>query len=200
MKKLSLLFALITIISFFVCEGPMGPTGATGANGPQGIQGVPGASPNVYYFDIPLKNYIFESYNNSWNAYGWIDGVTIQITDLVFAYVKLSSDGLGENYWQPLPYCEFIDTNIFIQHSFGIMDIDDDTGNGYYLAGDIMFSLLASDAYPPYNNMNTDDILMYNVFIINGQEGKKAKLPDGINVNNRDEIKKYVESLQAYKE
>ena len=79
-------------------------------------------------------------------------------------FVNLSSDGNGDNYWQALPYNEFVNnTDFYIQHSFGIMDIDDDTGNNNYLAGDVMFSLRASDGYAPYDNMNSDALLLYNV-------------------------------------
>lgn len=199
MKKFGLFLSVVLLTSVFGCVkvGPMGPAG------PQGIQGVPGqdgedgAIPFVYYFDIPLQNFIYESYNETWNAYGYINDYIIQPTDLVFAYVKLSSDGNGDNYWQPLPYNEYFNnTGFYIQHSFGIMDIDDDTGNNNYLAGDLMFSLRASDGYAPYEDMSSDALLMYNVFIVTGMEGKKASLPTDLDVNDRDEMKKFVESLK----
>lgn len=199
MKKLSFFLIAALVLTTIGCEGPMGPQGPQGVqgvpgqNGINGVDGADGAIPNVYYFDIPLHNFIYESYNEAWNAYGYINGITIQITDLVLVYVNLSSDGNGDNYWQPLPYLEFFNnTGFFVQHSFGIMGIDDDTGNNNYLAGDLMFSLRASDGYAPYDDMSSDALLLYNVFIVQGQEGKKAVLPDNIDINDRDQVYQYL--------
>ena len=185
------LIIVASVMSSCTKEGPMGPRGADGRNGTDG------ATPLVYYFDIPLSSFMYESYNEAWNTYSYINGYTISVTDLVMVFVKLSSDGNGDNYWQALPFNEFLyNTDFYIQHSFGIMDIDDDTGNNNYLKGDIMFSLRASDGYAPYDNMNSDEaMLLYNVYILSGTEGKKAKLPEGINPNNRNEIEQYFASL-----
>ncbi len=202
MKKIHIVLAIIVIFGMMSCNktGPMGPQGNTGRNGENGANGTDGTSPKVYYFDVPLSNFIYESYNESWNAYSYIADFTINITDLVMVFVKLSSDGNGDNYWQTLPYNEFLNnTDFYIQHSFGIMDIDDDTGNDNYIVGDVMFSLRASDGYSPYDDMSSDALLLYNVYIISGVEGKKAQLPSGVNPNNRNEVDKYVLSLKNKK-
>ena len=39
---------------------------------------------------------------------GNLEDVVINITDMVMVYVYLSSDGNGDNYWQSLPYNEYI--------------------------------------------------------------------------------------------
>ena len=194
MKKTLIVSLILIVAGMSSCtkEGPMGPRGYDGRDGADG------ATPLVYYFDMPLSSFMYESYNEAWNTYSYINGYTITVTDLVMVFVKLSSDGGGDNYWQALPFNEFLyNTDFYIQHSFGIMDIDDDTGNNNYLKGDIMFSLRASDGYAPYDNMNSDEaMLLYNVYILQGTEGKKAELPVGINPNNREEIEQYVLSLQ----
>lgn len=191
-KKLIILIAVI-ITGIFSC----GKVGPAGPEGPPGRDGLDGATSYVYYFNVPLSDFVNESYNNSWNAYGYIDGVTIMLEDLVMVYVNLSSDGNGDNYWQALPYIEYIGTtDVFIQHSFGIMDIDDDSGNDYYQAGDIMFSLITSDGFPPYDDMNSDALLKYNVYILKGQEGKKAKLPKHVDLSKKSEVEKYFKSLK----
>jgi len=202
MQKVHILLAIIVVFGMFSCTkvGPMGPQGEpgqNGANGQNGEDGEDGTSPAVYYFDVPLNNFQYESYNESWNSYYYIEGLTINITDLVMVFVNLSNDGNGDNYWQALSYNEFINnTDFYIQHSFGIMDIDDDTGNNNYLKGDIMFSLRASDGFAPYDDMSSDALLLYNVYVIKGVEGKKAQLPDGLNPNNREDVKKYVSNLK----
>lgn len=199
MKKYLVAFIAIILVGMVSCTqiGPTGPAGRDGIDGADGTDGTNGSTPLVYYFDIQLNDFIYESYNESWNAYAHINDFTIIMTDLVMVFVNLNSDGGdGDNYWQAMPYSEFITDSIFIQHSFGIMDINDDSGNNNYLKGDIMFSLRASDGLAPYNDMNSTALLLYNVYIIEGQEGKKAQLPDYVDPNDRDQVKKYVEGLK----
>ena len=198
MKKNLVVFIIMLAVGLSSCTTAIGPTGPAGRDGIDGRDGTDGSTPLVYYFDIPLKNFIYEDYNESWNAYAYINNLTLINTDLVMIFVNLNSDGgAGDNYWQAMPYNEYFDnTGFYVQHSFGIMDIDDDSGNDNYLKGDIMFSLRASDGLAPYDDMNSEALLKYNVYVLFGEEGKKAQLPDYVDVNNRDEVKKYVESLE----
>jgi len=194
MKK-NLLLILVTIsIIFSSCykEGPVGPSGPRGRDGNDGND----ATSKVYYFDIELNQFKSQSYNNSWITYSYIDDVVITDLDMVMAFVNLSSDGYGDNYWQAMPYNEYVDnSDFYIQHSFGIMGIDDDTGNDDYLQGDIMFSLRTNTGVAPYNPMNSEALLKYNVYIVKGSQGKSAELPEYVDKNNRDEVAAYCKEL-----
>ena len=195
MKK-NILFILVAVsVIFSSCykEGPVGPIGPKGEDGKDGVDG---ETSKVYYFDIPLNQFKPQTYNSSWVTYSYIDGVTISDYDMVVAFVNLSSDGYGDNYWQAMPHNEYVDnSDFFIQHSFGIMGMDDDTGNNEYLAGDIMFSLRANTGVAPYNPMDSPALLRYNVYVLKGTQGKSAKLPDTIDKNNKDEVEAYFKSL-----
>lgn len=170
--------------------------------GPNGLDGTDGTSPKVYYFDVPLNTFIFQSYNNSWQSFNYITDVTLTDYDLVMAFVNLSSDGNGDNYWQALPYIEYIDdsTDFYIEHGYGIMDIDDDSGNNNYLAGDIMFSLITNTGADPYTNMNSTALLKYNVYVIRGTQGKKAELPKSVDRKNKSEVEAYINELRTKNE
>jgi len=200
MKKNLLLILVAISVIFSSCykEGPVGPSGPRGNDGKDGVDG---ETSKVYYFDIELNKFKPQSYNSSWITYSYIDGVTITDNDMVIAFVNLSSDGNGDNYWQAMPYNEYVDnSDFFIQHSFGIMGMDDDTGNNEYLAGDIMFSLRTNTGVAPYNPMNTTALLRYNVYIIKGTQGKSAKLPEYIDKNSKSEVDAYCKSLVLNKD
>jgi len=178
--------------------GPMGPSGRNGQDGSQGEAGADGSIPKVYYFDITLDKFMYESYNEAWNTYAFMDNVTIETTDMVMAFVNLSTDGNGDNYWQAMPYNEYLDnTEFYIQHSFGVMGIDDDSGNGNYLTGDLILSLRASDGLAPYNDMSsTTGKLRYNIYVLKGEEGRKATLPENIDPKNQKEVVNYLSGIK----
>ena len=191
MKKLTLLSVLIILISLTSCyqQGPMGPMGPQGQSGYNGQDGVDGSTPLVYYFDMQLNQYSPQAYNSSWVTYGFVNNYTITNNDLVYVYAYLSSDGAGDNYWQALPFNEYMDNSqIFLEHSFGIMDID----YGNYIKGDIMFSMRKSDSSAPYSNMNSTALLTYKVIIVKGMQGKKAEIPETVNTKNIYELEKYL--------
>lgn len=191
MKKLTLLSVLIILISLTSCyqQGPMGPMGPQGQSGQNGHDGVDGETPKVYYFDMKLNQYSPQAYNSSWVTYGFVNSYTITNNDLVYTYAYLSSDGAGDNYWQALPFNEYMDnSHVFLEHSFGIMDID----YGNYIKGDIMFSMRKSDSSAPYSNMNSTAILTYKVIIVRGIQGKKAEIPETVNTKNIYELEKYL--------
>ncbi len=191
MKKNLIVLLAVMITGMFSCkkEGPPGLDGQDGLNG---------SVPYVYYIDIPLNAFTREAYNGAWNTYATIGGLPIRDQDLAMVYVNLNSDGGdGDNYWQALPYIEYIgNTDVFIQHSFGIMDFNDDTGNNAYLEGDLMLSLTTSDGADPYDVMNSTALLKYNIFVIEGVEGKKATLPKHVDKNNISEVREYVKSIK----
>lgn len=172
--------------------GPMGPSGR------DGLDGTDGASSKVYYFDVALKLFIPQSYNSSWQSFNFINDIPLNDNDLVMAFVNLSSDGNGDNYWQSMPFNEYVDNSgYYIEHSFGIMAIDDDSGNNNYFAGDIMFSLRTNTGVDPYTNMNSDALLLYNVYVIRGTQGKKAELPKSVDRTKKSEVEAYVKQLEA---
>lgn len=180
--------------------GPVGPSGQDGLNGTNGTDGTNGATPKVYYFDIPLNQFIPQSYNSSWQAYSYINNVTLSNNDLVMVFVNLTSDGYGDNYWQALPHNEYVDnSDFYIEHSFGIMGINDDSGNNYYLAGDIMFSLRTNTGVAPYTNMNSTALLLYNVYVIRGTQGKKAEFPNYVDRTKKSEVDAYINKLKTLK-
>ena len=75
MKKYLIVLAIFVVAGMFSCTkiGPMGPQGEPGRNGFDGNDGEDGTMPVVYYFDVQLNNFIYESYNESWNAYSYLD-------------------------------------------------------------------------------------------------------------------------------
>ena len=191
-KLFLVLVAVSVILSSCYKEGPVGPSGPRGADGRDGND----ATAKVYYFDIQLNQFKSQGYNNSWVTYSYINNVTITDNDLVMAFVNLSSDGNGDNYWQAMPFNEYVDnSDFYIEHAFGIMGMDDDTGNNDYLAGDIMFSLRTNTGVAPYNPMNSTALLKYNVYIVKGSQGKSAKLPEYVDKNNRAEVEAYCKKL-----
>ncbi len=167
----------------------MGPQGKPGYNGQDGTDG---ASPKVYYFEMRLNQFSPQAYNNSWVTYGFVNTYTITDNDLVYAYAYLNSDGdaAGDNYWQALPFNEYLDNGQeFIEHSFGIMGIDN--GNVYH-KGDIMFWMRRSTGTAPYNPMNSAALINYKVIIVQGVEGKKAVIPESVNTKNIYELERYL--------
>ena len=198
MKKNLLLILVVVSVIFSSCykEGPVGPAGPRGSDGQNGADGRDGETSKVYYFDVELNKFKPQIYNSSWVTYSFINNIVITNKDMVMAYVNLSSDGNGDNYWQAMPHNEYVDnSDFFIEHSFGIMGMDDDTGNDEYLAGDIMFSLRTNTGVAPYNPMNTTALLRYNVYVLKGTQGKSAELPEYVDRNNKSEVEAYCKSL-----
>ena len=193
MKKITFISLLIVIVSFMSCtqEGPMGPRGPQGNSGTNGQDGVDGETPKVYYFNKQLNQFAPQSYNSSWVSYGYIDVYTITNNDLVYCYAYLNSDGdaAGDNYWQALPFNEYLDNGQeFVEHSFGIMDVD----FGDYLKGDLMFWMRRSTGAAPYENMNSTAVISYKVIVVKGVEGKKAVVPDSVNTKDIYELEAYL--------
>jgi len=189
MKKI---FPILIILSsiLFSC-GKEGPTGPQGFPGNDGKDGADGSAPSLYYFNIPINQYNKERYyednsqyyNDAWVAYGYIDGVTIQETDLVMVYMHQTTDGGPDNYFQALPYTDYFDnTRDFNHYSYGIMDDN----------GDLIFSIRRNDGSAPFNDMNATWEIEYNVYIIKGTNNRQAKIPPSINLENEDALKEYL--------
>ena len=200
MKKFTFISLLAVLALLMSCtqegpQGPRGPQGNSGSNGQNGVDGQDGAgsieAPKVYYFDKQLKQFSPQSYNSSWISYGYIDVYTITDNDLVYAYALLNSDGdaAGDNYWQALPFNEFLDNGQeFVEHSFGVMDVETND----YLKGDLMFWMRRSTGAAPYSNMNSTAIITYKVIIVRGVEGKKAVIPENVNTKDIYELEAYL--------
>jgi hypothetical protein len=181
---------LVLAISFVSCtkEGPQGPQGVQGYPGNDGQDGT---LPQLYYFDIPVNQYNKEVYyddnsvyyNDAWLAYGYIDGVVIQETDLVMVYMHQTTDGGPDNYFQALPYSDYTDNSeIFNHYSYGIMDDN----------GDLVFSIRRSNGYAPFDDMNATWAIEYNVYIIKGTQNRKAEIPSYVNLESEEELKRHL--------
>ncbi len=193
MKKITILLSILVALTSCYKEGPRGPMGPPGQNGANGKDGKDGEMPKLYYFDLHLYDFKPQAYNSSWVAYSYIQNYTIQETDLVTAFVYLSSDGNGDNYWQSLPFNEYVDnTDFYIEHSYGIMGMDDDTGNNDYLQGDIMFYLRTNTGVAPYTDMSSAALLKYNVYIIPGKLAKSVK--SSVDIHNKKALDEYLKT------
>jgi hypothetical protein len=177
-------FILILTISLFSCskEGPRGPQGNDGNDGNDA------STPQLYYFDIAVNQfnkelYYYNSnefYNDAWLAYGYIEGLTIQETDLVMVYMHQTTDGGPDNYFQALPYTDYFDNSTDFNHySYGTMDDN----------GDLVFSIRRNDGTAPFSDMTADWAIEYNVYIIQGSQNRKAEIPSYVNLENEEELK-----------
>ena len=187
---------LIFSLSLFSCvkEGPRGPEGFPGQNGSDGADG---SSPTLYYFDIPISNYSKERfvddqtqfYNDTWLAYGYIEGVTIQEQDLVMVYMHQTTDGGTDNYFQALPYLDYVDNSTdFVQYTYGVMDDN----------GDLVFGIRRDDGSAPFDN-NASWEIQYNVYIIKGSQNRNAEIPSSINLENEETLKEYLNITERKK-
>lgn len=192
MKNTFPIFLILTVF-LFSCgkEGPTGPQGFPGEDGRDGINGSEGSSPALYYFDIPVNNfnkelYYYNSneyYNDAWVAYGYIDGVVIQETDLVMVYMHQTTDGGPDNYFQALPYTDYFDnTRDFNHYSYGTMDDN----------GDLIFTIRRNDGTAPFNDMNATWNIEYNVYIIQATGDRKAEIPAHVNLEDEEALKEYL--------
>ena len=193
MKKLFPIF-LVSIIFLFSCtkEGPMGPQGFPGNDGKDAT------GSKMYYFNMPISNFAKEKhyedqtqfYNDAWVAYGYIENVTIQETDMVMVYMHQTTDGGPDNYFQALPYTDYFDNSTDFNHySYGIKDNN----------GDLVFSIRRNDGTDPFNDMNATFNIEYNVYIIAGTKNKSAEIPSSVNINNEEDLKVYLGISKAKK-
>ena len=189
--------SLLLLTFLFSCtkEGPRGPQGFPGEDGKDGENT---SSTNLYYFDIPVKDFKKEKYyeddsqyyNDAWLAYGYIEGITIKETDLVLAFMHQTTDGGPDNYFQALPYTDYFDNSEDFNHySYGILDD----------SRDLVFSIRRNDGSDPFVDMNASWEIQYNIYIIKGTENRTASLPQYINLENENEVREYLNIPKAEK-
>ncbi len=175
-KKILLLSIAVLTLAACSKEGERGPRGYDGLNGRDGLNG---STPQLFPFDIPVRDFSMQTYyedasqlyNNAWVALGNINGMTINENDLVMVFMHQTTDGGPDNYFQALPYNDYFDgTNNFNHYSYGILDNN----------GDILFSIRRNDGTQPFDDMNASWTIQYNVYVLKGTAGRKAKLPQGI--------------------
>ncbi|MBN2668338.1 MAG: hypothetical protein JXR60_03830 [Bacteroidales bacterium] len=185
MKQIALLSLILVVLSSCIKEGPMGPQGYPGEDGDDA------STPQLYYFDIPVANFnkelFYEDnnyfYNDAWVAYGYIQGVTITENDLVMVFMHQTTDGGPDNYFQALPYLDYVDgTENFTQYSYGIMDDN----------GDLIFTIRTNDGRNPYVDMNATWSIEYNVYLVKGTESRKAEIPSDVNFKDETALKQYL--------
>ncbi len=193
MRKIALIM-LASALMMFSCtkEGPRGPQGVPGP------QGRDGSAATLYYLDIPVNQFKKEAYyddntqdyNDAWLAYGYIEGVSIQENDLVMVFMHQTTDGGPDNYFQALPYTDYFDNSTDFNHySYGIMDN----------TRDLVFSIRRNDGTSPFNDMNADWTIQYNIYIVKGSANRKPNIPAYINQNNEKDIKSYLGIKEGYK-
>lgn len=102
---LTLLFALVLIVSFTACEkegpiGPQGEQGATGANGADGATGATGATGQQA--DAKTFNYslTFTS-SDTWQSYNGITGFDTDDVIITYVFHELIS---GTRFWTQIPF------------------------------------------------------------------------------------------------
>lgn len=193
--RFTILIILAALLSSCVKEGPRGPEGFPGENGRDGINAY---APELYYFDIQINEYSKERYindnsqfyNDTWVAYGFIEGLTIQETDLVMVYMHQTTDGGDDNYFQALPYLDYTDNSLsFVQYTYGVMDDN----------GDLVFGIRKDDGSAPFVNMNDTWTIQYNVYLIKGSQNRNAEIPASINLEDEEALKDYLKITKRKK-
>lgn len=102
MRKVATAFALLGLLIFQACEGPMGP------NGPQGPQGEPGVNIVSEVFEVELDFTPQNNYSEQFN----IDPV-IQPGDMIAAFIEWEQDN-GTSVWRALPQTEFFNEGALV--------------------------------------------------------------------------------------
>lgn len=97
MRKIATAFALLGILIFQACEGPMGPSG------PVGPPGEPGVNIVSEVFEVELN---FTPQNNFSEQFN-IDPI-IEPGDMIAAFVEWEQDN-GVSVWRALPQTVFFD-------------------------------------------------------------------------------------------
>ncbi len=189
MKQIFPIFLLLLV--FFSSCSKEGATGPQGFPGEDGKDGKNTTGSHLYYFNIPINQfnkveYYYDDnqyYNDAWVSYGYIEGITIQETDLVLVFMHQTNDGGPDNYFQALPYNDYFDNSEDFNHySYGTMDDN----------GDLIFTIRRNNGNDPFNDMNATWEIEYNIYIIEGTKDKKAELPSYINTENEREIKEFL--------
>ena len=134
MKKLSIVFLSVFVISLNACEGPVGPIG------PQGPEGEPGVNIVGSVFEI-ITNLTADG--NFGVLVNFQEEFNLEVlpSDAVLVYILWEeiddSDGNPLPIWRQLPQTVFLDDGMF-QYNFEHTDIDVDI----FLDGPYVFNTL----------------------------------------------------------
>ena len=142
MKKIYLMFFMISAMGFFGCEGPTGPPGIDGMDGKDGVDGVDGEDGGLFLSTVLETEVNFTEEGNYQAGFN----MEINEDDNLLIYVALGVDQEENVVWMPLPQTFFIEQGMilynfyFTKQYFSIIldsnispgDLPDEWTSGYF--------------------------------------------------------------------
>ena len=114
MKKIYLMFFMISTMGFFACEGPEGPPGIDGMDGRDGVDGVDGEDGGLFLSSVLEAEVNFNSENNYQARFN----LEINEDDNLLIYVALGRDQEENVVWMPLPQTFFTEGGMVLYNFY----------------------------------------------------------------------------------
>ena len=124
MKQIYLLFALLTMVVFSSCEGPIGPAGRDGFDGLDGRDGSDGVNTLSQVIEIQTS---FDANNGYEQLYTFPQSVQVFESDLILVYLlfEQTTDNQGNaiDVWRLMPQTRILDQGL-LQYNYDHTFID----------------------------------------------------------------------------
>ena len=124
MKQIYLLFALLTMVVFSSCEGPIGPAGRDGFDGLDGRDGSDGVNTLSQVIEIQTS---FDANNGYEQLYTFPQSVQVFESDLILVYLlfEQTTDNQGNSIdvWRLMPQTRILDQGL-LQYNYDHTFID----------------------------------------------------------------------------
>jgi len=140
MKQIYLLFALLTMVVFSSCEGPIGPAGRDGFDGFDGRDGSDGVNTLSQVIEIQTS---FDAINGYEQLYTFPQSVQVFESDLILVYLlfEQTTDNQGNaiDVWRLMPQTRILDQGL-LQYNYDHTFVD----VRLFLESDFDLSLLSA--------------------------------------------------------
>lgn len=124
MKQIYLLFALLTMVVFSSCEGPIGPAGRDGFDGLDGRDGSDGVNTLSQVIEIQTS---FDANNGYEQLYTFPQSVQVFESDLILVYLlfEQTTDNQGNaiDVWRLMPQTRILDQGL-LQYNYDHTFVD----------------------------------------------------------------------------